>query len=188
MAWQLCSKVDVTAIHPIPLSDLQDQWSDMVEGLIKSHLGEPHLGSEQAITDEYHDGDGTYFLRVRKPPIVSVEAVTIGNLTLTSTDYVVFSGYVQLKDRVFPRGNLNVTISYTSGATVVSDNIRLCAAAMIVAMINYRKRMGADASLKWGAPLDMKVGEESPSQNIGLTSHLVTIMKRTLKRRRARVR
>lgn len=188
MAWTLCSKTDITDIHPIPQSELKDSWSEMVEGMIRLHMGEPYLGSTQAITDEYHDGDGTRLLWVRKPPIVSVESISVAGASLTAADYVVFQNFVQLKDRYFTAGNLNVTISYTSGAPVVDDNIRLCAAAMIVAIINYRKRQGADASLKWGSGLDMKAGEETPNTNVGLTSHLSRIMKQTLKRRRARVR
>jgi hypothetical protein len=187
MAWTLCSKTDVMDIHPIPQTELKDSWSDEVEDLIRQHLGAPYLGLTQEIVDEYYDGDGTVFLRVRKPPIISVEAISISGVALTSDDYVVFPTQIQLKDRVFPRGNLNVRLSYTSGSEVIPGSVRICAAAMIAAIINYRKRMGSDASLKWGAPLDMKVGEESPSQNIGLTSHLVTIMKRTLRRPRIRV-
>ena len=78
-------------------------------------------------------------------------------------------------------------VSYVSGSSVMNDVVRLAAAAMIVAIVNYRKRSGADSSIKWGTA-DQKAGEETPNQNIGLTSHLVTIMKRLLKRARVRAR
>jgi hypothetical protein len=54
---------------------------------------------------------------------------------------------------------------------------------MIIAIINYKRRMGSDASLKWASPTE-KVGEETPNVNVGLTSHLRQIMRRTLQKDR----
>lgn len=186
MAWSLCDKQDVTSIHPILQSELQDDWSNMVEALIRQHMGEPYLGTSKVITSEYYDGDGTYILRVKNPPIISVQSLSVNDVLIDVGSYVVFESYIELRDQILPEGILNVKLSYTSGTTVVDDVVRLTAVAMVIAIINYRKRWGSDTSLKWG-DAEQKAGEPSPNYNVGLTSHLTAIMKRLL-RRRPRVR
>jgi len=191
MAWTLCSKEDVTLIHPIQESELEDMWSDTVEGLIRQHMGQPNLGLSEVITNELHNGTGTPLMQVSKPPLLSVQAVRLNGedgLTLGAGDYVVYpSGYIHLKYQDFPQGNLNVSLDYTGGAAAVDQVVRLTATAMIIAIINYRRRGGADASIKWGAD-DKKAGEPTANQEFGLTTHLQTIMKQLLRRPRARVR
>jgi len=187
MAWVLCRKEDVISIHPITASELKDEWSDMVESLIREHLDQPYLGASQVIENEYHNGDGTNLIRVRFPPIISVQAVYISDVNLSADDTIVFSDQIALKSQIFPRGNLNVRLYYTSGSANITGTIRMTAAAMIVAIINYRRRAGSDGSLKW-ADSEPKAGEETPNANIGLTSHLVRIMRQLLKRQRVRSR
>lgn len=186
MAWSLCDKEDVVAVHPIPASELRDEWSEMVEALIRQHMDTPYLGKSQTITNEYHNGDGTNLLRVAKPPIMSLTSLYINEVPLTASDYVVFDSYIELKAQTFPDGVLNVQVSYISGTSDVDDVVRLAAVAMVIAIINYRKSWGSDASLKWGDAEQR--GERSPNYNVGLTSHLQTIMKRLLRRDRLRVR
>lgn len=196
MAWTLCSKQDVVDIHPVPITDLKDSWSDMVEGLIRDYLGEPNLGVVEAVIDEWHNGDGTPVLRVKAPPIKSVTSLVLASeltmedgsyVTLSASDYLVFPNFIQLKGMVFPQGLLNVKVSYESGKENDDQVVRLAATTMVVAIVNYRKRFGADSSIRWGAA-DPKAGEDSPNLNVGLTSHLVTIMKRVLRRNHVRVR
>jgi hypothetical protein len=186
MAWTLCTKIDVTDIHPIAESILKDSWSDWAEELIRQRLGEPNLGGNEVIVGEYHDGDGTPILRVRRPMILSVEDVKISGSNVDAGEYVIFPTYIQLKYQTFPKGNLNVTISYTSGGDV-SKVVQMTAAAMIAAIANYHGRMGSDSSIKWGQSPNRE-GEENPNRRVGLTSHLDTIMRRMLRRRRIRVR
>lgn len=186
MAWELCSKDDVMDIHPVPESELKDSWSDQVEGLIREHMGAPYLGTSAAITDEYHNGDGTHLLFVKYPPIISVQSITAGDVALTSADYVIRETSIALLSYVFPVGTMNVKISYTSGGAV-PESVRLAATTMIVAIINYKRMAGADGSLKWGSA-EKKAGEDTPNRNVGLTSHLKTIMKRLIRRPRLRVR
>lgn len=185
-AWLLCSKEDVMSLIPIKESEIEDFWSEAVEGMIRQHLGMPYLGKTQAITGEKHNGDGTIVLRVNKPPIDSVSSLVVDGATLLASDYHIFTTHIQLKYLTFTEGSLNVEINYTSGTTAIDSHIRLCAAAMIVAIVNYRRRFGADASIKWGTA-DQKQGESTPMAQQGLTEHLVNIMKKTLKRSRVRV-
>lgn len=187
MPWELCTKDDVASIHPTPLTEIKDDWSEQVEDLIRTHMGQPYLGTQQAVTDEYHYGDGSHIIRVRKPPIISVEGVYVNDVLLLPSDYVVFEGHIALKAQTFPAGILNVRLDYTSGTVSVPPTVRLTAATMIVAILNYRKRHGADGSIKWGAA-EQKMGEDNPNLNVGLTSHLSTIMKRMLRRGRVRAR
>jgi hypothetical protein len=188
MTWLLCSKEDVISVHPCKPEELPDFWSDAVEGLIRQYMGQPNLGIPQAVVDEYYDGDGSNILHVKSTPIVSVESLSVDGFVLMSGDYEFFDSYVELRYMTFSKGNpLNVKISYTSG-TVGSDSVvRLAAVAMIAALLNYRKRYGSDSSIKWGTTNE-KAGEESPNLNVGLTSHLVSIMKRILRRPTVRVR
>jgi len=185
MAWELCSKEEVILIHPYPVADLKDFWSDVVETLIREHLGTPHLGQSTAIINETHSGERTNILIVRKPPIISVEELRISAVSLVSTEYVVFQNHIQLIAQRFPEGILNVQVDYTSGDLTVSPTIKLTAAAMIAAMINYRERYGADSTMKWGSG-EQESGETTPNLNVGLTSHLRTIMRRMLRRVRIR--
>jgi hypothetical protein len=187
MAWTFCTKEDVMDVQPITEAELKDSWSDMVEGLIKQHLDQPFLGGLEIITDEYHNGDSTNILVVRKSPIHSIEALYIDEGLVSTSDYVMFLSTIELKYATFPKGTLNVKVSYTSGSLVIPEPVRLAAVSMIAAMINYRKRYGADASVKWAKP-DTKITEDTPNLNVGLTSHLQQIMKRVLRRDRVRVR
>lgn len=168
-------------MHPVPQGELLDEWSDMVEALIRQHIRKPNLGADVVVADEWHDGNGTNILIVRKPSIVSVQAVYINDVQLTASDYVVFDTYVELKSGVFPEGALNVRVSYTSGGITIDPVIRLAAIAMIAAIVNYRKRAGSDGSRKWASP-EIQVGEDAPTANIGLASHLTKIMKQFLRR------
>lgn len=185
MAWELCTKEEVVSIHHAPLDELPDLWSDIVEDMIRTHLGAEYYGTLQAIIAETHNGDNTNILLVRKPPIISVEELRVSAIALVSTGYVIFPNHIALRAQNFPEGTLNVQIDYTSGTAIVKPSVKLAAIAMIAAIMNYRGRYGADSSLKWGTG-DQQIGEENPNIKIGLTSHLKVIMKRLL--RRAKVR
>ena len=184
-AWTLCTKEEVVLIHTYPIDQLQDLWSEVVEDLIKERLGAPHYGDSQVLINETHNGDGNNILVVRKPPIISVEDIRISAVALTSAEYVVFPNHVALVAQNFPEGILNVQIDYTSGQLTVKPTVKLTAIAMIAAIINYTRRYGADSSFKFGSP-DGQIGEKTPNLNVGLTSHLTTIMKRMLRREKVR--
>jgi hypothetical protein len=186
-AWELVSKDEVTSIHPIDTSVLEDWWSESVESMIREHLNMPNLGTSEVIVAEYHNGDGTNILLVRKPPILSVQELRIYTVSYIASNYVVFPNYLALKYETFPKGDLNIEIDYTSGQVEVPAQIKMTAAAMIAAILNYRARYGADSSFKWGSDLPMEAGENTPNLNVGLTSHLYQIMRRMLRRNSVRV-
>lgn len=175
-------------IHPITETELRDFWSETVEGLIKQEKGAAYLGTPTAIANEYHDGDGTSILVVNKPPIASVQSLVLDTgYSYPVADYEVLNNIIRLKTGTFPEGSLNVAVSYTSGTTAnVDPVIRLCAATMIVAMINYRSRAGADGSIKF-AQNEVREGSRSPNVNVGLITHLRSIMKQLLRKDKVRI-
>lgn len=194
MAWELCSKENFTSLTQASERSLDDFWSDVVEDMIREYTGMPNLGRQLAVASELHDGDGTHILLVRQPAIISVTSLLVGGVPIPTSEYAVSKYGIKLLYTKFPVGVANVSVSYLSGSRtdvdgnlVIEPRIRMAAVAMIIALWNYRGRGGADSSIKWGT-VDPTEGEENPNQKIGLTSHLRTIMKRTLRRERVRVR
>jgi hypothetical protein len=189
MAWEICTKEDVIALYPILEADLLDIHSDMVEGLIREYMGAPHLGAAVAIADEYHNGDGNDIIAVYKPPIVSVQSVTVSDALIPASDYVTTEHTIQLLYDTFEVGRANVVLDYTSGSSTVPGSARMAATAMVIALLNYKERHGSDGSLIWGVPAETRQegGERSPAFNIGLISHLKRIMVGMLKREKVRV-
>lgn len=192
MSWTLCSKADVISIHPTTEAALPDLWSDAVEKLIREHLSQPGLGLAQTTLTEIYSGDGTPALTLRSLPIISVSSVLIDGEA--ASDYTVTkTGIQRTGDIAFPVGNLNVEVTYVTGGgldengLIADPLIRLTAAAMVVAIANYKGRSGADSSIKWGNA-EQKEGNSTPTFDIGLTSHLRKIMKNMLRRSRLRIR
>lgn len=190
MAWEICTKEDVKSLYPTLEADLLDIHSNIVEDLIREYMGAPHLGTSVAITDEYHNGDGGDVITVFKPPIVSVQSVTISDALIPTSDYVVTDHTIQLLYDTFEEGRANVVLDYTSGSGTVPGSARMAAIAMVIALLNYKGRYGADGSIVWGVPAETRQegGERSPVFNIGLISHLKRIMVGMLKREKVRVR
>jgi len=180
MTWQLCSKDDVMAMTSVPEDELRDMWSDISEQMIRDYLGTPNLGTTKAIIGEVHNGDGSPILLVNEPIIESVSEIRVSSSAITPSDYEVYHNYVELTSAVFPEGLHNVEIDYISGGTI-SARVRLTATLMVIACLNYKRRRGADTSSKF-AIVDTNTGEETANMNIGLVSHLDTIMKQSLER------
>jgi len=183
MAWTLCSKQDVISIHPVQADYLQDFWSDAVESLIRKHVNAPNLGVPTVVVAEKHDGDGSPILVTNNPNIISVQAIRVSDVALVSGDYVSYGSHIALISGVFPAGFGNIAIDYTLGSATVDPLVRFTAATMVVAVVNYKRRMGADASIKWGNANDgTEMDNKSANINIGLTSHMKVIMTRMLPR------
>lgn len=197
MPWTLCTKEDVIALLPTSAANIPDFFSIVVEGLIRERIGAPGIGGHALIEREQHRGSGTNMLFVKNAPILGVSELRIQNILVPATDYVVGKRSVELKYGLFPDTCYDIFISYASGTEIdeeglvnikdVEPSVRLAAASMIVAMLNYRGKAGADQSIKW-SNVEQKEGESSPNVNVGLTSHLVKIMDRMLRRETIKVR
>lgn len=189
MAWTLCSKDDVLSIHPTNTNALKDFWSDAVEAMIRGHLGMPYLGRQVQVTGEKHDG-GVNTIVLRRPPVLSVIGVYVDGMPVPQGWWFLDGNAIRTRSGIFPPGEGNIEVDYLSGSVTPEDIdpiIRLTAATMIVAILNYRGRMGADASLRFAVDSGTKEGEATPNVNIGLTSHLHAIMRRMLRRHTLRV-
>lgn len=186
MAWTLCSKEQVKAIYKIDTTTLQDFWSDVAEGLIRKYVHAPYLGLNQVVK-EFHSGDDTSVVVLNNLPIVSVSSLKISGDSVNPSEYIVFNTFIALTNNTFPSGNFNVEVDYVSGDTNIPAEVSLACAAMIAAIANYEGRQGTDSSLKWG-DLPTSLGSETANRNVGLTTHLKTIMKNTLTRYKVRIK
>lgn len=166
MAWTYASKEVVAALQHLSIEELEDEWSDWAEALIAEHYGYGTIGTTATVTDEKHSGDGTPYLYVKYPPIVSVTSLEFGTTTtnaITSTSYKVFDDHIELINdpktnlamaydgpgNVFTVGTQNITITYVSGVASVPAIVQFCAAMMIAEIARYYKRGGADNSIKF---------------------------------------
>lgn len=184
MAWTLCSKEEVAAMYPVLTGNLDDTWSEFVEGLIRQHMGQPYLGVETTVTDELHNGTGTAVIRVNHPPIASVTSLEIEGTALASSNYTVDNNVIYLlNDLLFPVGIKNVAVTYVSGVAAgsIPYEVRFCAATMVIAIMQFKSRVGSDSSIKW-SDLDAKIGAQSTTAQKGLVSQLNLIMQGTLRR------
>lgn len=188
MAWSLCTRDDVMSIFKIDEASLHDFWSETAESMIRGYLRAPYLGLAPVTISEYHSGDGTGVLPVNSPPLTEVLELLVDGVALAAGDYQAFSTSVILTgSAVFPEGLMNIKVTYKSGGTGIPDKVSMTCATMIAAIASYEGRAGTDASLKYG-DLTPYIGGDATNKNIGLVTHLQTIMQGMLSRYRLRVR
>lgn len=197
MAWTIVSKAVAAGLGSVAEGDLQDEWSDMVEDMITDYMGYEYIGETQEIADEAHDGSGTSKLFVKHPPIVSVGKLEIGTSTkslLSASSYKVYDHYVELVSwpqsrvqealrgprNIFPQGEQNVVITYTSGLATVPAKVKLCAATMLAEIAHFSQRGSAQGAIKYRPP-ERVDGERQPiAQRYGLLGALNMIMQEAL--------
>ena len=201
MSWNIVSKEEAQELGGVSRKALRDEWSDMVEDLICDYVGYDYIGTTELVTDEAHDGSGTPVLFVDRPPIVSVSEVKIGGTTLSSSAYRVYDHFIQLVGggqsriskaidgplNVFPVGQQNIEIAYTSGLAEVPGKMKLAAAQMITEIAHYQKRGAAQGSVKYVPPERTDGEERSMQQRYGLSGALYMIMRETLDKKDIRI-
>lgn len=200
MAWTYCTKAMVTALYNIDADVLQDDWSDWTEALIAEHYGYAYIGTTATVTDEVHNGDGTPFLYVKYPPIVSVTSVEVGSTTptaLTSTSYKVFDDHIELINSptsplsmsmsgvraTFPEGVGNILVTYVSGLATVPGIVELTATQMIAEISKFNQRGGADFTMKYTGQTNTRGQAMGVVAVRGLSATLQSIMKNNLRKR-----
>ena len=200
MAWTYVTKTIVAALHNVDADILQDEWSTWVEAMISEHMGYKYVGETATITAEKHSGDGTPYVYVDYPPIVSVSSLELGTVTtnvITSTSYKVWDDHVELVNdattdlsasmrgpiNYFPIGVQNISITYVSGLATVPAIVQFTAAQMIAEIAKYKQRGGADHSTKF-VPAQSRRGEgQAVVVERGLAATLQGIMRNTLRKR-----
>lgn len=187
-AWTLCSEQDVRDLQTMPAT-IPETWSEMVEGMIRQYTGLTMLGLDTDTFTQYLSGDNSTIIRLKKSPIIAVSSLTIDSVAVASADMYVGSYFVQLLNgSVFTYGTRNVIVTYTAGGGDISTDIRMSAAQMVVAVNNFYGRGGSDASIKWSTMTDgERGGEDSATKNLGLSGHLESIMKATIKNKRIKI-
>ena len=200
MAWTYCTKAMVVALYAVDATILQDEWSDWVEALISEHYGYAYIGDTATVTDEKHNGDGTSFLYVKYPPIVSVTSVSVGSTSptaLTSTSYKVFGDHIELINSptsplslsmsgvraTFPEGVGNVLTTEVSGLATVPGIVELTATQMVAEIAKVNKRGGADFTLKYTGQTNTRGQAMGVVAIRGLSATLQSIMKNNLRKR-----
>ena len=199
MAWTLVSKATVANLHHLDTTSLQDEWSNWVEDMIKDHYGYTYIGTTTTISEEAHDGDGTPYVFVDNPPIVSVTTLAIGTITtnaITSTSYKVYDDHIQLINdprthlasamggafNYFPIGQQNIKVTYVSGLASVPATVELCAAQMVAEIAKFYQKGGADSNSKFLPTQVMRDGRAYVLDR-GLAATLSGIMKTLLRKR-----
>lgn len=192
MSWNYTTAQRVATFAKIPVAEIASDWSDWVEGLIDDYTGTSYAGTA-VYTSEMHDGDGTSFLFVNNPPLVSVSALSVSGGGMVSSDYKVFETYIELvgspitemsqalfRPATFPVGVGNVLISYTGLSATVPARVQFAATQMIsmVALVNQRE--GADNSLKYSRVTQTQGDIVTTTSQVGLQSGLLDIMKKYL--------
>jgi len=191
--WVYCTKEDVSDFCGVATSDMKDSWSRIVEGLIDEHTGS-RFDAVHTYTEAY-DGDGTNTLILNNAPIVSVTSVSIDDVALQSSDYVVYSsGYIRLVssnygalDRalgsgsVFPVGRQNIDVVYTANAATVPAYVQLAAILAISELALISRRGGADGSLAVSRATQ-RAGEDNRTnrRSVDISGRLRTIIRNTI--------
>lgn len=187
MAWTICSKEDVIALHGMSIDDLRDFWSETAEAFLVEHTGNHGLLGDLTIEDEIYTGNGAVAIVVKKPPILSVQEVSINDYVVPSGDYVFNTHTITLKYGEFSaNAPANVKLSYTAGVSQVDAQYRFACAAMVAAIANHEGRKGADTTIRW-ATLPTQAGGSTANLNVGLVTNMKAIMKQSVRRTKVRV-
>lgn len=197
MAWTVATKADVLALYSIDIELLQDRWSSWAESLLLEYIGKESVADITTTTNfvEYLSGtDGRVLLT--DYPINTLNSIVINEVSHSVTGYDTVGREIIAKDVItvpdkyegFPKGYRNIVIDYDT--TVPDQDIyNLAVVTMIIAMVNYEGRKGADRDIEWGVVGQQYGGDATGNQNIGLISHLNTILYQLIgKKNRVKIR
>lgn len=194
MSWTLCSKEQVTKVYKIPLSSLDDFWSDTVESMIRGYLRAPYLGLSETIITEKHSGDNTPVMSLNNVPVTGVSSISVragsalAKAVMDSNRYdIITTGVALIDGTVFPKGILNIEVTYTTGGVEVPSKVSLAAATMIASIAIFEGRAGADGSLKYG-DLPVFLGGDTSVKDVGMVTYLKYIMTEMLDKYQVRIR
>jgi len=194
MSWTLCSKEQVTSIYKIPQASLDDFWSDTVESMIRGYLRAPYLGLDATVIIEKHSGDNTPVIALNNVPVTGVSSISvrvgsaIEKAVMDSSRYdIITTGVALIDGTVFPKGILNIEVTYTTGGVEVAPKVSLAAATMVASIAIYEGRAGTDGSLKYG-DLPTFLGGDSSVKDVGMVTYLKYIMTEMLDKHQVRIR
>ena len=97
---------------------------------------------------ETRNGTGTATMLLRNAPVVAVTALAIAGVAVlpaasyTGTGYRVAGRKLILTTAVFPRGDANVTVSYTAGFATVPADLEQAVLELVALRYKERDRIG----------------------------------------------
>lgn len=118
----------------MPTSQIDDIWYTWCMALIQKHTGWYSLDEAKTLTDQYLDGDGSAYLRTRRP-LNSISSLLVNGTSLSDAHYLARWDGVYLRTfyqsesfiysdyrytGFFPEGIGNIKITYNAGGT---DNL-----------------------------------------------------------------
>jgi len=132
-------------------ADIKDEHkNDSIELYINaaSDMIDEYLGYDpetQTYTEEVYDGNGTKFLALKARPITTLTTVLEDGDTVSTTDFVTRSWYIDGYDYVFVRGNSNFKITYIAGyeSTAMPPSITLACVKIAAVMLKEDGRTGS---------------------------------------------
>jgi uncharacterized phiE125 gp8 family phage protein len=110
------------------IEDLINASSSAIENYCKRRF------QEQSYLEEEFDGTGKSHLLLDQYPVRSIEAVAIDGNLLTPGQYKVKkrNGILLHNGGIWPRGEINVTVSYTAGYTEIPSDLELACKHLVM--------------------------------------------------------
>lgn len=183
MAWTVATKQDVLSLFTIDVDSLKDEWSTFAESFLLEYLGKDSVSDITTASNfnEYKSGtDGQVLLM--QYPITVLNSITVDDVSQDINNYstvgreLIANESTTLPDEwtYFPKGVRNIVVDYDS--TVPDQKIYSFAVVMmIIAMILYEGRKGADADFEWGTVTQEFTGTTG-NQRLGLVGNLNAIL------------
>lgn len=179
MAWTIATKEDVRSLYKQDVDTLEDNWSDYAESLLLEYINKPigEITTDTTFT-EYISGEG-YNVILTDRPITSLTAITIliddaDNENVVLDDVRTVQNEIIYEIDNFPQGSRNIKVEY-EGTVPEKKVYNLAVVLMIIAIMNFEGRKGADSNIEW-ANLSDEFGNETANENLGLASHLNAIL------------
>lgn len=129
MAWVICSRQDVQDLANIPQNALPDSWSEMVEGLIRQHVGSPYIGKTET-TSESHTGTGDGIITVDRSPIAYVNSIYINGIEYLD-EYTVNETTITIPTANYDSGDVAI-VNYESLGITISETQSIYEATYVI--------------------------------------------------------
>lgn len=185
MAWEFVSKATAATFCQVSQSFLLDEYSDMVEGLIKARY-KYDLG--QGTKVETLDGTGRNIIELNFTPVHSlIEVAIVGptddgsGVSDIASNAVIDGKFVKLRNGIFPKGFANVRITYVGGTDEVDNRLMLAELAALSYITKYLVANRGDDTIKFSS--SPGIGSNQYSPRPGFVTKIMTIMDEVLPRK-----
>lgn len=115
-------KIDLSqTVDDARLEDLIDACSSAIEDYCERKF------TEHTYTADEYDGTGTKYILLQQFPVKSISSVAVDGTVLDSSEYKVkkTNGTLIRVNSIWPRGDINITVTYTAGLSVIPAPLEL---------------------------------------------------------------